>query len=54
MVCGPSPKASLKKLAPVTLSSLHSRNELHMKFPRVLAVLKFREEVLDAIKREEN
>ena len=37
-----------------TLSSLHSRKELHKESPRVLAVLKFQVEVLDAIKREVN
>ena len=36
------------------LSSLHSRKELHMEYPRVLAVLKFRDEVFDAMKTVKN
>ena len=37
-----------------TLSSLHSRKELLKESARVLVVVKFQVEVLDAIKREVN
>ena len=36
-----------------TYSSLHSRKELHMEFPTVLAVLKFKEEFLN-MKKDDN
>ena len=48
--------SDLRLLSPFTrtLYSLHSKKELHTECPRVLAVLKFRKEVLNAMKNEKN